>query len=88
MDYDFFYRVLKHKCSVKFFDRPIALMGGSGVGTVLETVPHRLKEEQLVHLINEDNYFWRTAQKIYWWLYLPYKTRHLKGSHRFKDTNT
>jgi glycosyltransferase involved in cell wall biosynthesis len=81
MDYDFFYRALKHRCSVKFCQRPVVLMGGAGIGTVLETVPYRLKEEQLVQAINEDNNFWRTVQKIYWWLYLPYKKRYLKGSH-------
>lgn len=81
MDYDFFYRALKQKSSVKFYQKPITLMGGTGIGTVLETAPYRLREEQLVQAINEDNYFWRIVQKIYWWLYLPYKKRHLKGSH-------
>ena len=81
MDYDFFYRALKHKCSVKFYPKPVALMGGAGIGTVIETVPFRLKEEQLVQAINEDNSYWRIAQKIFWWFYIPYKKKYLKGSH-------
>ena len=39
MDYDFFYRALQHGCSVKFCDKPVALMGGTGIGTVFENVP-------------------------------------------------
>ena len=73
MDYDFFYRALKHKCSVKFCDTSVALMGGTGIGTVLETAFERLKEEQMVQAVNEENIFWRTAQRIFWRLYLPYK---------------
>ena len=80
MDYDFFYRALQHSCSVKIFDKPVALMGGTGIGTLSENVAYRLKEEQLVQAINEDNIFWRLAQKIFWRVYLPYKKLKLKRS--------
>jgi len=81
MDYDFFYRALKHNCLVKFGEEPVAFMGGSGIGSIVETAPQRLREEQMVQAINEDNYYWRTAQKIFWWLYMPYKKKQLRRSY-------
>jgi glycosyltransferase involved in cell wall biosynthesis len=78
MDYDFFYRALKHKCSVEFFDRPVSIMGGKGLSSVVDNVPQRLKEDRLVQAINEDNKFWKTTQKLFWSLYVPYKNRLLK----------
>jgi glycosyltransferase involved in cell wall biosynthesis len=80
MDYDFFYRALKHNCSVEFGNFPVALMGGTGIGSVIENLSNRLREEQMVQAINEDNYYWRTAQKFFWRLYLPYKKRLLNWS--------
>ena len=81
MDYDFFYRALKYNCSVQFGEKPVALMGGAGIGSISETVPHRLWEERMVQAINEDNKVWRTAQKIFWRLYMPYKKKQLRKSY-------
>ena len=78
MDYDFFYRALRHDCSVHFGDSPIALMGGTGIGTLVESAFDRFKEEQLVQRINENNKYWRIAQNIFWRLYMPYKKKQLK----------
>lgn len=80
MDYDFFYRALKHKYSVDFGNTFVALMGGSGIGTVTKNFLDRLKEEKIVQAINEDNTFWRTTQRIFWRLYQPYKEFQLKSS--------
>ena len=73
MDYDFFYRALKHKCSIKFFDTPVSIMGSNGLSSSIEFVPKRLKEDRQVQAINENNQFWRAAQKFFWTLYIPYK---------------
>jgi len=78
MDYDFFYRALKHKCSVEFFDRPVSIMGGNGLSSVVDNFPQRLKEDQLVQAINEDNKFWKITQKLFWTLYVPYKNWQMK----------
>ena len=75
MDYDFFYRALKYTRSVKFGERPISIMGGIGIGTVLENLLTRIEEQQLVQTLNEDNKSWRIAQKIFWRFYLPFKKR-------------
>ena len=73
MDYDFFYRVLAHKCSVKFGNFPVALMGGTGVGSISKFVYKRLAEERLLQVRNERNPGWRIAQFIFRSLYMPYK---------------
>jgi len=73
MDYDFFYRALKNEYSIEFSKRPVALMGGSGIGTLKKTANDRLREEQRVHMINEDSNLWRIFQKLFWRLYIPYK---------------
>ena len=78
MDYDFFYRALKHKCSVEFFDKPVSIMGGNGLSSVVDNLPQRLKEDQLAQAINEDNKFWKTTQKLFWTLYIPYKKWQMK----------
>jgi glycosyltransferase involved in cell wall biosynthesis len=78
MDYDFFYRALKHNCSVSFQSQPVSLMGGTGVGTILEAVSLRLTEERQVQEINEANCFWRAFQKLFWFMYLPYKNLWVK----------
>lgn len=73
MDYDFFYRALQEKFVVKFGKFPVTIMGGKGVGTDLETIDTRLKEERLVQRLNEKNPLWRLAQNIFACFYLPYK---------------
>ena len=73
LDYDFFYRVLARNCSVKFGKFPVALTGGEGVSTNTEFILKRLKEERLVHILNEKNVLWKIAQSIFHTLYVPYK---------------
>ena len=83
MDYDFFYRAFQNGASIRYFDQPVALMGGEGVSSNPLFLMKRLKEEHLVQDLNEANHFWRTAQKAFRSLYVPYKTcrlrRQLKG---------
>ena len=62
MDYDFFYRALACRCSVKFGKFPVALMGGTGVGSIFKFVYNRLEEERMVQSRNEQNPGWRIAQ--------------------------
>jgi glycosyltransferase involved in cell wall biosynthesis len=76
MDYDFFYRALQHGCTVTFCHKPVALMGCNGIGTLAENATYRFKEEQRVQAINEDKYFWRKAQRLFWIVYLHYKKWH------------
>lgn len=73
MDYDFFYRALTSKCSVKFGKFPVALMGGTGIGSLSKFVYKRLEEERLVQRLNEQNIGWRIAQFFFRSLYIPYK---------------
>jgi glycosyltransferase involved in cell wall biosynthesis len=74
MDYDFFYRAILAGGSVKFYSKPpIALMGGSGIGTRLDFLRLRLKEEALVQKMNENNPIWRMWQVVFRRLYYPYK---------------
>ena len=75
MDYDFFYRALLSRCTVNFGTTPVALMGGSGVGSKQNTVRKRILEEFLVQKTNEKILFWRIAQFLFRSLYFPYKTR-------------
>ena len=77
LDYDFFYRVLTTRPSVKFEKRPVALMGGSGVSSNQDAVIVRLREEFRVQRCNEKKPFWRMAQLLFRKLYFPYKTRFL-----------
>lgn len=86
LDYDFFYRFLSARPSVKFEKRPVALMGGTGVSSKRDALILRLQEEFRVQSRNEKKPFWRMAQLLFRWLYFPYKTRflpllqpHLKG---------
>jgi glycosyltransferase involved in cell wall biosynthesis len=74
-DYDFLYRALKNKCSVRFEKLPVALMGGEGVGSNPDYIVKRLKEEKLVQRLNEQNTFWRMAQYVFTLFYMPYKTK-------------
>ena len=74
-DYDFLYRALKNKCSVRFEKLPVALMGGKGIGSNPDYVSIRLKEEILVHRLNERNIFWRLVQYSFFLFYLPVKTK-------------
>ena len=73
MDYDFFYRALASKCTVRFGGFPVALMGGTGVGSGLKFIYKRLQEEKLVQVRNERNPGWKIAQFIFRSLYMPYK---------------
>jgi glycosyltransferase involved in cell wall biosynthesis len=75
MDYDFFYRALKQKCSIGFGRFPVAEMGGEGVGSSAAMVAHRLQEEKRVQLSNEENFIWKMFQLIFRFFYLPYKMR-------------
>ena len=74
MDYDFFYRALSSHCTVNFGATPVALMGGSGVGSRINIVKKRILEEFLVQKTNEKSLFWRAAQFLFRSLYFPYKT--------------
>jgi glycosyltransferase involved in cell wall biosynthesis len=73
MDYDFFYRALTQRISVKFGEFPIALMGGCGIGSDYRNLIKRLEEERLVQKLNETNPFWKTAQLFFSLVYMPYK---------------
>jgi glycosyltransferase involved in cell wall biosynthesis len=74
MDYDFFYRALMAGCPVKFHRNPtVAIMGGSGIGTRLDFLRPRLREEALVQKMNENNPIWRMCQVVFRRLYYPYK---------------
>jgi len=76
MDYDFFYRAILAGCTVKFHrEPPVAIMGGSGIGTRLDFLSRRLKEESLVQEMNETNPLWRMGQIVFKRLYYPYKMR-------------
>ena len=75
LDYDFFYRALMSRSTIKFGNQPIALMGGKGVSSAPELLYKRLREEALVQRSNEKNLFWRIAQLLFQRLYFPYKTR-------------
>lgn len=86
LDYDFFYRVLSIRPSVKFEKKPVALMEGKGISNNQDFLIQRLREEVQVQDLNENNRFWRLAQLLFRTLYFPYKTRflpqlqsHLKG---------
>jgi glycosyltransferase involved in cell wall biosynthesis len=74
MDYDFFYRAILAGCTVKFHREPaVAMMGGSGIGTRLDFLRLRLKEEALLQKMNENNPIWRMFQVVFRRLYYPYK---------------
>jgi glycosyltransferase involved in cell wall biosynthesis len=85
-DYDFLYRALKNKCSVRFEKLPVALMGGEGVGSNPDYIVERIKEEKLVQRLNEQNKFWRMAQHVFTIFYMPYKTKlRYRFSHSKKE---
>lgn len=73
LDYDFFYRALMSRCTVKFETTPVALMGGVGISSKQEMLIARLQEEIRVQDLNERNPFWRLAQSIFRTVYFPYK---------------
>ena len=75
MDYDFFYRALACKCTVQFEKFPVAMMGGSGIGSDTKYLKKRLNEEKLVQLQNERKKGWRFAQFFFRLFYTPYKKR-------------
>ena len=74
LDYDFFYRALNHKSTVRFGGFPIALMGCYGIGSVSESTLERLREERFVQELNERNSVWKVAQLVFRMVYMPYKT--------------
>ncbi len=74
LDYDFFYRALNHKSTVRFGGFPVALMGGYGIGSVSESTLERLREERFVQELNERNPVWKVAQLVFRMVYMPYKT--------------
>jgi glycosyltransferase involved in cell wall biosynthesis len=74
MDYDFFYRAILADCTVRFHrEPPVALMGGSGIGTRLDFLSRRLREESLVQAMNERNPLWRMCQIVFKTLYHPFR---------------
>jgi glycosyltransferase involved in cell wall biosynthesis len=76
MDYDFFYRAILARCTVKFHRTPpVAKMGGKGIGTRLDCLNLRLAEERMVQDMNETNTLWRAFQFFFRKLYVPYKTK-------------
>ena len=77
MDYDFFYRALLFGASLRYFNRPVAVMGREGVSSDPRFLIQRLQEEHRVQELNEKNPLWRAAQKAFRRLYVPYKTRRL-----------
>lgn len=77
MDYDFFYRAFAAKATLRFFSRPVSRMGGCGISSGRQVLLKRLEEEKQVQDLNEKSRLWRTAQKAFRLLYIPYKTRSL-----------
>ena len=75
MDYDFFYRALLARCTVKFETIPVSLIGRDGISSREKNWPQRLKEEFSIQNLNEKNPFWRGAQIMFRTLYFSYKTR-------------
>jgi glycosyltransferase involved in cell wall biosynthesis len=78
MDYDFFYRAFQDRASIRYFHRPVSRMGGCGISSRRQVLLKRLDEEKQVQELNERSMWWRTAQKAFRSLYLPYKTRSLQ----------
>jgi glycosyltransferase involved in cell wall biosynthesis len=78
MDYDFFYRAFRDRATIRYFHRPVSRMGGYGISSQRQVLLKRLDEEKQVQELNEKSLWWRTAQKAFRSLYLPYKTRCLK----------
>lgn len=75
LDYDFFYRALISRSTVKFENQPVAIMGGKGISSTPELLVNRLHEEALIRRMNEHNLFWLIVQSLFQKLYFPYKTR-------------
>ncbi len=73
MDYEFFYRALKHNVSIKFGKQPVAVMGGNGISNDRNLLQTRLNEEFCIQQANETNRVWKMIQLIYRKLYRPYK---------------
>ncbi len=78
MDYDFFYRALLFGASLRYFNRPVAVMGREGVSSDPRFLLRRLQEEHTVQELNENNPLWREAQRVFRRLYVPFKTRRLR----------
>jgi glycosyltransferase involved in cell wall biosynthesis len=83
-DYDFFYRALKYRPTIKLGSKPIAIMNGTGISGNQKLLVKRLNEEYFIQKSNETISVWRILQLIFRTLYFPYKTRlvpALKKSH-------
>ncbi len=74
-DYDFFYRALKFKPTIKFGSKPISIMGGAGISGNQNFINWRLNEEMLIQNTNESQPIWKILQLIFRTLYFPYKTK-------------
>jgi len=77
LDYDFFYRILSKRPSIKFEKQPISVMGGMGISSDQNLLVTRLEEEVKVQNLHEKNPYWQLAQLFFHMLYFPYKTRFL-----------
>ena len=73
MDYDFFYRALINRCSIKFKDIPVAFVGTAGISSLSAFLLKRLQEEKAIQKLNENNIFWKAVQKLFWVMYPTYK---------------
>ena len=75
MDYDFFLRAYRAKCSVKYVDFTLSLMRLVGLSSQQswQDLQERFDEEKKVHAKNCKNTWMRMLYKIYWTLYLPYR---------------
>jgi len=78
MDYDFFYRAIFSGHSIAFGRKPIALMGGVGLGSDPRLLGKRLVEERRVQVLNEKNRIWKMAQQMFFMFYMPYKKLQMK----------
>jgi glycosyltransferase involved in cell wall biosynthesis len=74
-DYDFFYRALIFRPTIKFGSKPISIMGGAGISSNQDFINWRLNEEYLIQRLNETKTAWKILQEIFRRLYYPYKTR-------------
>jgi glycosyltransferase involved in cell wall biosynthesis len=75
MDYDFFYRAFKAKCTVNRQKEFVSVMGGAGISNNPQALEKRLAEEHRVQQLNEENVLWKMAQMVFRFIYMPYKTK-------------
>ncbi|MGD8369154.1 MAG: glycosyltransferase family 2 protein [Desulfobacterales bacterium] len=87
LDYDFFYRALNEKPTVRFRPEPVAIMGGSGISSNSDWLARRLEEERKVQCENETNPIVRIFQLLFRTAYEPYRLR-LRSALTRKDRRT